>query len=75
MRFKLPDGKEIVGRSYEDVVRTMSQDKFTEPKSMSSYRRATARRARSMYGVEVPTDNDKEFVTALIKVGLLERTA
>jgi hypothetical protein len=75
MRFKLPDGKEIVGRSYQDVVRTMAEDKFTEPRSMDSYRRATARRARSMYGVDVPTENDKVFVNALIKVGLLERTA
>jgi hypothetical protein len=73
MRFMLPDGKEITGRGYADVVRAMSEDKFTRPRSMDSYRRATARRCKTMYGTEIPTDNDKEFVNALIKVGLLQR--
>jgi len=57
------------------VVQAMSEDKFTRPRSMDSYRRATARRCKSMYQVDIPTDNDKEFVNGLIKVGLLQRTA
>lgn len=75
MRFMLPDGKEVVGRGYSDIVQAMAEDKFTRPRSMESYRKATARRCRTMYGTEIPTDSDKEFVNGLIKVGLLQRTA
>jgi hypothetical protein len=75
VRFTLPDGKEVVGRGYSDIVQAMAEDKFTRPRSMESYRKATARRCRSMYGTEIPTDSDKEFVNGLIKVGLLQRTA
>lgn len=75
MRFRLPDGKEIVGRGYSDIVQAMSEDKFTRPRSMDSYRRATARRCKSMYGTDIPTDSDKSFVNGLIKVGLLVRQA
>jgi hypothetical protein len=71
MRFSLPDGKMISGRTYTDIVQSMSDEKFVPPASLSSYRRATAKRIEAMYHTAVPVDNDKMFVRAMIDAELL----
>ncbi len=67
------DGNEYSGRSYAAVVEAMSGDKLTEPRSRDTYRRATARRVRDMYGVEVDDTSDRTFVRGLVQVGLMKR--
>lgn len=73
MRFRTPDEQTIAGRSYTAVVEAMAAEKFTEPQSLASYRKATANRAKEMYGVDVPHETDAEFVKGLENAGLLER--
>lgn len=73
MRFSTPDGIEVSGRSYTQVVAGMSHMKLSKPRSLQSYRRATARRARVAYGVDVSTEDDRSFVLDLVKHGLLKR--
>ena len=73
MRFQLPEGPQIAGRSYTQVVEAMSSMKFTRPRSLESYRRATARRAKVAYGITVSHEDDRSFVLDLVKNGLLKR--
>lgn len=73
MRFQLPDGPQVGGRSYTQVVEAMANQKFSRPRSLQSYRRATALRAKVAYNVTVATDDDRSFVLDLVKNGLLKR--
>jgi len=73
MRFVLLDGNIITGRSYSDIVFRMSQEKMREPRSMRSYRRATARRVEGVYGLEIRHDTDRHFVIDMEKAGLVGR--
>lgn len=72
MRFATEDGQEYTGRSYDEIVAAMASDKLVEPKSLDSYRRATAKRIRSSFGILIPTDTSKHFVRHLVASGLLE---
>jgi hypothetical protein len=73
MKFRLPDGNEVAGRSYEDIVAAMADEKLREPRSMESYRRATARRVSSGYGVIIDSTDDRSFILSLEAAGLMER--
>ncbi len=73
MRFVLPDGREITGRSYTDVVAAMADEKFEEPRSLESYRMAAAARASSMYNVIVDATDDRSFVKSLEAADLLRK--
>lgn len=73
MKFMLPDGKVVRGRSYESIVNAMGGHKFGTPQSNRTYRRATAQRALELHGVIVDDSTDKAFVQTLEQNGLLER--
>lgn len=73
MKFKMIDGKEIGGRSYDDVVAAMAGAKLREPRSLESYRRATARRIKGIYRSAVNTKDNRSFIQSLEQAGLLER--
>lgn len=73
MRFALPDGPQVSGRSYTQVVEAMSHMKFSQPRSLRTYRRATAQRAKVAYNVDVSWEDDRSFVLDLVKYGLLKR--
>jgi hypothetical protein len=71
MRYSLPDGKVVVGRSYYDIVRAMADEKFVRPRSLVRYRKSLAERVAAMYGQKVNTSSDKVFVNSLVEAGLL----
>lgn len=73
MRFVMLDGNVITGRSYSDVVFRMSQEKMREPRSMRSYRRATARRVKEAYGVSIDHETDRQFILDMEAAGLVGR--
>lgn len=73
MRFALPDDRVVTGRSYDDIVKAMSDEKLTAVTDLAKYRKATARRAKVMYGEHVPYETSKDFVHGLLHVGLLRR--
>lgn len=73
MRFVMLDGNIVTGRSYSDIVFRMSQEKMREPRSMRSYRRATARRVEGVYGIKIDWRDDKSFVIGMENAGLVGR--
>lgn len=73
MRFLLPDGKEVSGRGYTDIIIAMNDEKFTPAKNLDNYRHALAERVIALYGTEIDTSSDKAMVTDLVSVGLLIR--
>jgi hypothetical protein len=75
MRFELPDGYQVVGRSYDAIVRNMAADKMEEPGSLRSYRKAAARRAREAHGAEINPVSNKTFILSLEREGLIRRVA
>jgi hypothetical protein len=72
MRFQMQDGEVFVGRSYEGIVQRMSSMKLDEPRSLESYRKATAQRVLEGYGVEVPHSTNRAFVLGLVAAGLMK---
>lgn len=74
MRFTTADGSTFVGRSYDDIVEQMAGEKLTQPKSLASYRRATASRVRGLEGEDIRTNSNEEFIKDLEAAGLLERS-
>lgn len=73
MRFVLPDGKEVAGRSYGDVVRAMNEEKFRPATRLATYRKALAERVAAMYQCEIDFSSDRALVEDLVRVGLLTR--
>lgn len=73
MKFIAADGNTFTGRSYSDIVRQMADEKLSAPKSLESYRRATANRVGEMYGRPVDDSDDRSFVLSLEAQGMLER--
>jgi len=73
VRFKMIDGTVYTGRSYDDIVTLMSGDKLTEPRSLATYRRATAKRVVDNYGRKVDTTDSETFVKSLVAAGLMTR--
>jgi hypothetical protein len=73
MKFVLPDGKEVAGRSYGDIVRQMNDEKFTPATNIDTYRRQLAKRVESLYGKVVDATTDKTLVSDLVDIGLLVR--
>lgn len=71
MRFRAPDDEVFEGEDYQDIVMMMASQKMHEPRSLASYRRATANRVRSMYGHHVDDSSDQEFIETLVDCGLL----
>jgi hypothetical protein len=75
MRYRMVDGTEYSGRGYADVVAAMAHDKLTEPKSLETYRRATANRVSEQYGVIVDASDNKPFIKSLEAAKLMKRVA
>lgn len=73
MKFTTQGGDQFSGRSYSDVVFAMSQEKFREPRSQESYRRAVARRTGVAYGKEIDPSTDRSFIISLCEAGVLTR--
>jgi hypothetical protein len=73
MRFFLPDGKEVVGRSYGDIVKAMNDEKFRPATHLSVYRKALAERVAAMYNREIDYSTNRTLVDDLVRVGLLTR--
>jgi hypothetical protein len=73
MRFRLPDGETVEGRSYSDVVMSMSDFKMNEPRSLTTYMHATARRTSELYNVIVDASTPRSFVLSLEAAGLMQR--
>lgn len=73
MRFILPDGKEVAGRSYGDIVQQMNDEKFTPATNIETYRRQLASRVEALYGRTVDCTSDKALVGDLVDIGLLVR--
>lgn len=75
MKFKMPDGIEVEGETYDDIVRGMSNQKMNKPHSLKSYREAVGRRVSAGLGPdhEVRTDTSEMFVTDMVDVGLVKR--
>ncbi len=71
MKYRLPDGHEIEGETFGELVEAMADQKFTEPSSIESYRRATATRVSRMYNVDINSDTDESFVRSLAENELL----
>lgn len=70
-RFQLPDGAEVQGTTYAEVVQEMAAMKMTKPRSRLSYRQALAQRAKEMYGKNVDWSTDANFVKSLVEAELL----
>lgn len=73
MRYELPDGKVVSGRSYKEIVAAMSEEKLVTPPTLDAYRKAAAARASQMYGVEIEDRDDKSFILSLERAGILIR--
>lgn len=72
MRYELPDGKEIYGFNYTELVQQMADEKLSTPQSLGSYRRAVCRRLRESYpGIKVRYSSDELFIKSLINIGQL----
>lgn len=70
MRLQLIGGHLIRARSYTGLVRNMASEKFVKPSSLKIYRRGTASRIQEMYGVNIRTDTNKNFIDDMIEKGL-----
>lgn len=73
LRYMTPDGSVAEGKTHQQVVAHLGQTKLRSARSRESYRRAVARRVLRMHRIEIPTDDDKTFVEALVYYGLLTR--
>lgn len=73
MRYVLPDGKEVSGRSYTDIIAAMNDEKFSPARNLDNYRHGLAERVQALYGETVDQTSDKTFIESLTKVGLLVR--
>lgn len=73
MRYLLPDGKEVRGRGYTDVIVAMNDEKFTPAKNLDNYRNGLVERVSALYDAEIDASTDKTLVESLVKVGLLVR--
>lgn len=71
MLYTLPDGNEVGGDTYEEVVRSMASYKFGDVRSLRGYRRETERRTMEMYGVKVDSTSNESFVKSMVEAGLL----
>ena len=73
MKFEMQDGSTYEGKTYEDVVRAMSSDKLTTPRSIRSYRKATANRVHQVYGLTIDPETNTSFVEGLVSSGLMRK--
>lgn len=73
VEYQLPDGRIIGGASPLELVEAMAETKFVRPRSRSSYRKATAKRAEEMYKAHVDPSTDETFVDGMQRAGLLNR--
>lgn len=75
VRFRLIDDTRVSGRSYDDIVERMAGHKLVEPRSLKSYREATASRVGEMYEKDIDSTDNRSFVRSLEAAGLLKREA
>jgi hypothetical protein len=73
MKYRLPDGQEVTGNSYTDIVMAMNEQKMTPSKRLSTYRKALAERARLVYQADIDDTSDKTLIQSMEKCGLIER--
>lgn len=69
--FTAVDGEQFSGETYDDVVIAMSKQKLEEPRSLETYRQATANRVHDTYGSEIRATSSEAFITDLCVEGLL----
>lgn len=73
LRFRLPDGLTMEGRTYQSIVQQMASTKFDKPNDLNRYRKAVAQRARALYHAEdIEVGSNRSFILSLVRVGLLE---
>lgn len=73
MRFRTPDGHEYRARTYNGIVIAMSADKLTQPCSLETYMKETAKRIRQMFHLNIDSSTSRKFVCDLVSHKLLER--
>lgn len=75
MKYRLPDDVEVTGRSYDDILQAMNEQKMTPARSMERYRKSLAKRVQSLYGQQVDASSSKALVADLERIGLITRLA
>ena len=72
MRYETPDGNVIVGETATEIVSGLREEKF-EPghRDLAAYRRATANRAKDLYGAEIDYTSDETFLETLTEAKLI----
>lgn len=73
MRFKLVSGEEYSGRSYDDVVRAMADEKFDPVDALDVYRRSTADRFFEMFGIRPDPTTSETLIKSLCEAELMGR--
>lgn len=74
LKFRSPDGSVFEGHDYTEIVANMAGEKLTPPKSLATYRRATATRLHSLKPeAAINTNSNTAFVQSLVQSGLLEK--
>lgn len=71
MRYALPDGKVVTGRSYTDIIAAMADEKLIGPRSLTTYKRTLAKRVKAFYDKTIDTSDDQKFVDSLVDAGML----
>lgn len=75
MTYEMLDGVIIKGLHAADIVRHMAGRKLWRPRNMSSYRTATANRAKETYDVDIDPSTDQSFLDSLEKHHLVRKLA
>lgn len=75
MKFRMIDGEVYAGKSYTKVVAKMAKAKLSEPDSIDTYRRATARRVADNYGVMIDATTNATFIHSLVAAKLMEEVS
>jgi len=73
MIYETPDGEIYEAVTYDGIVEQMAQGKMTEPRSMASYRKATAKRIKRLLDLDIDPTNSETFVLGMIAADLLRR--
>lgn len=71
-RFRLPDGTEIGGNTYAEVVQSMASFKLSDVRSIAGYRRETSRRAFELYQVKLDPSSDRSLIQSMVAAELLQ---
>jgi hypothetical protein len=73
MIYEMIDGQEYTGKTAAEVVSQMAEDKMATPRSLESYRQATARRTAAVYGADIDPSTDETFLQTMCDSGLMRK--